>query len=227
VGPAAGGPGRKLGTRVQSFKFAEDSAAVALLEHYDIPSSAGVLSVAKLPSGEPKRLGEKVPNYEWGSDGHFLAFSSRVVKPVPIVSLMLYGEGKEKPVKVGEDVYGYGFGPRNAFLLFRNHCTRETRACDLNLLELSKADAAPRKIFENAFSFRASDDGKKVLVTFSRFSPSGTFDLHSVDVASGQARQLDQEILPPALFATKDGRRAVYINASRARAGVYLVDLVP
>ncbi|RYZ38047.1 MAG: gliding motility protein, partial [Myxococcaceae bacterium] len=55
VGPASGGPGRKVGEAVEEMAFAPDSKAVGFLEKYDQPSRAGAMSVASLPDGAPKR----------------------------------------------------------------------------------------------------------------------------------------------------------------------------
>jgi hypothetical protein len=228
IGPAAGGPGRKIGENVgERLAFAPDSKAIAYLELWSQPTRTGLMGVTGLPDGRPRQVGGRVPNFSWGSDSTLLAFLSRVVKPAYSVDLMLYRAGEQRASRVHPGVYvGYGFGPKNSYLLFRGNCIRNNRACDLFFLDLTRPNEEPRKIVEGIYSFKSSERGDRILVTYARVDTE-TFDLAMYNLKSGEHRTLDRNILLPALFTSNDGSSVAYIVAGKERAGVYLAEGVP
>ncbi|WP_342381412.1 gliding motility protein [Myxococcus stipitatus] len=225
VGPASGGPGRKVGERVEIFSFSPDSQAVGFLDKYDVTARAGLMAVASLPDGAPKRVGDRVPNFVWGSDARYVAFLSRFLKPEYSVDLMLYPLGAEKAEKVHRGVFGYGFMPGNGHVVFRSNCIRNGRACDFKALELpQKAD--PQTWLQGIFSYKLSADGKRVLATYARMD-SDTYDIAAYDAKTQQRKLLDQGVQVPVHFGGKDEARAVYIISQGAKAGVYSVSAMP
>jgi dipeptidyl aminopeptidase/acylaminoacyl peptidase len=227
IGSADGSGARKVGEMVgERLSFAPDSTAVGYLERWDQTARAGTMGLTELPSGKPRRLGGRVPNFAWGADGKALAFISRFIQPVYSVDLMLYRAGEEKAGKLAQGVFGYGFGPRNEYLLFRTNCIREGRACDLHQLDLRGAKGEPRKILEGIYSFKSAERGDRLLVSYTRIR-SETYDIAVYNLKTGERKTLEQQVQLPALFATEDGSKVVYIVAQPERAGVYLADQVP
>ncbi|RKH10295.1 gliding motility protein [Corallococcus praedator] len=220
VGPASGGPGRKVGEAVEEMAFAPDSKAVGFLEKYDQPSRAGAMSVATLPDGAPKRVGDRVPNFVWGSDSRYVAFLSRFVKPVFSVDLMLYALGQEKAEKVQPGVFGYGFMPNNGAVVFRTNCIRNGRACDFKALDLGEKQTEAKTWMQGIFSYKISNDGARILATYARMD-SDTYDVAVYDVKTGARKTLDQGVQVPTYFAGKDDARAVYIIGQGQNPGVY------
>ena len=187
VGPADGSAGRMVAKKVEQFAFAPDASAIGMLENFDDAARAGVMSVAMLPDGEAKRLGGRVPNFQWSGDGKFVAFLQRFLKPLYSIDLMLYPVGAEAAHKVGQGVFGYGFTPDDHRLLFRTACIREGRACDLMSLDLSKSTDPATKILTGIYSFKASPDAKRLLVTYAR-TDSPTFDVAVHELGTGEAQ---------------------------------------
>lgn len=225
VGPAAGGPGRKVGERVETFSFSPDSQAVGFLDKYDSPARAGLMAVATLPDGPAKRVGDRVPNFVWGADGRYVAFLSRFLKPEYSVDLMLYPVGAEKAEKVHRGVFGYAFTPGNEQVVFRSNCIRNGRACDFKALPLPQK-GEPQTWVQGIFSYKLSSDGQRVLVTYAR-TDSDTYDVAVYDVKTQARRTLDQGVQVPVSFAGKDDSLAVYIISQGAKAGVYSVPAKP
>lgn len=226
VGPADGSPGRKVAERVQEFSFAPDSTAVASLEHYDIPSRAGKVSVTKLPDGKPVRVGERSPNFVWGSDGRFLAFLQRFVSPSYSVDLMLYPVGEEKAFKVHPGVFGYGFGAKNEQLFLRSSCIRNGRACDLFAVDLSKPKEPPKKILDGIYNFKPSENGERLLISYARLE-SDTYDTGIYNLKTGQRKTLEQTTQLPAVLLDDAGSKVAYLVVDRKRAGLYVAEQVP
>lgn len=225
VGPAAGGPGRKVGERVEVFSFSPDSTAVGFLDKYDVPSRAGLMAVATLPDGAAKRVGDRVPNFIWGTDGRYVAFLSRFLKPEYSVDLMLYPVGAEKAEKVHRGVFGYAFMPGNEQVVFRANCVRNGRACDFKALPLPRK-GEPQTWLQGIFSYKVSSDGQRVLVTYTR-TDSDTYDVAVYDVKTQARRTLDQGVQVPVHFAGKGDSHAVYIISAGPKAGVYSVPAKP
>lgn len=225
VGPATGGPGRKVGERVEIFSFSPDSQAVGFLDKYDVTARAGLMAVASLPDGAPKRVGDRVPNFVWGSDARYVAFLSRFLKPEYSVDLMLYPLGAEKAEKVHRGVFGYGFVPGNGQVVFRANCIRNGRACDFKALELPQKED-PKTWLQGIFSYKLSADGQRVLATSARMD-SDTYDIAVYDAKTQARKPLDQGVQVPVYFGGKDDARAVYIIAQGPKAGVYSVSALP
>ncbi|MCP3101282.1 gliding motility protein [Myxococcus sp. K15C18031901] len=225
VGPAEGGPGRKVGERVEVFTFSPDSQAVGFLDRYDVTARAGLMAVVSLPDGAPRRVGDRVPNFVWGTDARYVAFLSRFLKPEYSVDLMLYPLGAEKAEKVHQGVFGYGFMPGNGQVVFRSNCIRNGRACDFKALELPRKED-PQTWLQGIFSYKLSEDGQRVLATSARMD-SDTYDLSLYDVKTKARKPLDQGIQVPVYFAGKDDSRAVYLIAQGNKAGVYSVSTSP
>jgi hypothetical protein len=227
VGPASGGPGRKVGEKVGEFSFAPDSTAVAYMESWDNVARAGLVGVAQLPDGKPKRIGSRAPNYEWGRDGKFIAFNSRFLKPIYSVDLMLYQVGGEEDAfKVHPGVFAFAFGPENEYLVFRSNCIRNGRACDLFKVDLRKPKDPPLKIVDGVFSFRPAEKGDRMLVTYAR-TEGEMYDVAVYNMKSGERRTLEQYIHLPAYFLDSEGSKVAYLVARRDRAGVYVAEHSP
>jgi hypothetical protein len=131
---------------------------------------------------------------------------------------------------VKEGVYGFGIGPGEV-LFFRSDCLRQAqrdqpRACWLNELDLSKPDQPARQILEGIYSFKASDNGERILVSYARMD-SDTYDTAVYNRRTGERRTLDTFTLLPALFTDPEGKRVVYLVADRDRSGLYLCDQGP
>lgn len=236
AGPANGEGARKVGEKIGRFSFAPDSTAVAYLEFYDPNANggAGVLGVAELPDGKPRRVGNRVPNYAWGANGQYVAFLSRFMKPVYSVDLMLYERGQEKSVKVRQGAFGYSFSPGNERLYFRTNCIRDGRACDL--VEVTPGEVRPAaeasdagvpspkeqaRILEGLYTFAASRDGSRLLVTYPRWEAK-TYDVATYNVATKQRRSIDSLVQVPPAFLSDDGKKVVYVVEDGERSGVYV-----
>jgi hypothetical protein len=227
VGPADGGPGRRVGERVEEFAFSPDSQALGYLEKYDPSARAGLMGVVKLPDGEPKRVGDRVPNFTWGSDGRYVAFLTRVLKPIYSVDLMLYTLGEEKAEKVHAGVFGYGFTPGNSEVIFRTNCIREGRACDFKALPLPKAQQPePATWIQGMFSYKLSSDGNRFLVSYARMD-SDTYDVGVYDMKSKARKTLDQRVQIPAHFAGPGDSHIVYLVTQSSNPGVYIAPATP
>jgi hypothetical protein len=226
VGPSDGKGGRKVGIQVSEFEFAPDSQAVAFLERYDISARSGSLTVAQLPDGKPAKVGFRVPNYAWSPDGRHVAFIARFFKPLYSIDLLLYPVGAEEAFKVHPGVFGYGFDPKGQVLFFRSGCVREGRSCELFKLALDEPQQPPTKILEGVYSFKSSEDGRRLLVTYAR-TDSKLYDVAAFNLESGERKTLGQHVQLPALFAAKGGAPIVFIAGEKGPAGVYLSTEVP
>jgi hypothetical protein len=221
VGPADGSPGRKVAEKVEEFAFSPDSQALGSLEKYDPSARAGLMSVVKLPDGEPRRVGDRVPNFTWGSDGRYVAFLTRVLKPIYSVDLMLYPVGQEKAEKVHPGVFGYGFTPGNGEVIFRTNCIREGRACDFKALPLPRTQPEPATWLQGIFSYKLSGDGGRLLITYARMD-SDTYDVGVYDLKSKARKTLDQRVQIPAWFAGPGDSHVVYLITQGKNPGVYV-----
>lgn len=220
VGPASGGPGKKVGEKVQAFQFAPGSGAVAALTQWNDRSRTGKLTVATLPEVSVTTLPQRARDLAWDPTGHFLAFSAQVLKPMISVDLFVYTLGQKDARKVGAWVYGWAFAPKGDQLLFRTECQREGRACDLDALDLTK-DAPARKLLSAVYTFQASPDASRLLFTYARMD-SDTYDVATYAMGSKERLTLDERALLPMLFAAEDGSRAVYVLQGGERPGLYL-----
>ncbi|QDE68100.1 gliding motility protein [Myxococcus xanthus] len=225
LGPATGGAGRKLGVQVEKLVFSPDSQAVGFLEKYDSTANAGLMSVAALPDGTTKQVGGRVPNFVWGSDGRYVAFLSRILKPAYSVDLMLYTLGEERAAKVQQGVFGYGFTPGNGQVVFRSNCIRNGRSCDFMAMDLPR-QADPRTWLQGIFSYKLSEDGQRVLVTYARMD-SDTYDVAVYDVKTQARKTLDQGVQVPVSFGGKNDSLAVYAITQGPKAGIYSVPATP
>ncbi|MFN0061203.1 MAG: TolB family protein [Myxococcaceae bacterium] len=226
VGPARGGPGRKLGERVMGFGFSPQSDGIAYLERYDLSQGLGILGVAALPDGKPRRVGDRVPTYDWSPDGKYLAFQSRFLKPVVSLDLMIFPPGAEKAEKVATGVFGYAFSPSGGSLLLRTKCVREGRACDLNRLELAKLGQPSEKLVEGVFNFRVGAGEERVLFTHAR-TDADTFDVSIQNFKTRARTVLDKGVQLPVFLTGTEADRVVYAIAQGPRAGLYVAEKLP
>ncbi len=187
------------------------------------------MGVAEVTAAKGLRVGNRVPNFEWSPDSKLLVLNSRFLQPTYSVDLLVWRRGEEKSFKLAEGVFGYGFLPgKDSTLILRNACARETRACALSEVDLGKKiepgkeKESLRKVFENAFSFKPSADGKRVLVTFARYEPQNSYDVSVLDLASGKSVKLAEQIALPAYFVGDDGKKAVFLSTEKSRPGVFL-----
>lgn len=222
VGPASGGPGKKVGEGVQSFQFSPDSKAIAALVRWNDRARVGKLAVATLPDGAVQTLDERAMELAWDPKGRFVAYSAQVLKPIYSIDLFLYRVGAKASRKVGAGVFGWSFGPDDDYLLFRTECLREGRACDLDVLDLAK-EAPPEKVLDAVYTFKPSPDAKRLLFTYARMD-SETYDAAIFDLATRKRKTLDERTLLPAHFASLDGSRVVYLIGAGDRQGLYLAN---
>src|SRR5260370_33104338 len=107
--------------------------------------------------------------------------------------MMLYPAAEEKPFKVNSGVFGYGVSPHNRDLFLRTNCIRDGRACDLYQLDLDQLKEPPKKILEGIYTFKASDDGQRLLVTYARVDLDA-FDVAVYNLRTGERRAVDHRI---------------------------------
>lgn len=230
VGPASGGQAHPVGTKVGRFGFAPDGSAVWALDGYNEQHDRGTLLVAELPSGKVHTLTERAHTGEWGKDGRFLAFNVEVIQPLPSMDLYLYVRGEEQAFRVKEGVYGFGIVPGDV-LLFRSECLRQSqrdqpRACWLSELDLTRPHQPPKQLLEGIYSFKASETGERLLVSYARLD-SDTYDTAVYNRRTQERKTLDTFTLLPALFADPAGQRVVYLVSEKDRSGLYLCDQGP
>ncbi|MBI3185783.1 MAG: PD40 domain-containing protein [Myxococcales bacterium] len=233
AGPAEGAGGHKLGERVSEFAISPDSKAVGFLAQYSLEMRVGRMNVAALPDGKPRQLGLKVKTFTWSPSGTHLAFQPVQVSREfgPSADLMLYRTGDEAAVQVQSGVWGYGFGPKGEYLLARAGCTRKgpsgpPRSCDLMMRDLRTEGAATTKLAEGIFSFKASEDGQRVMVTYAEIGPDW-YDVAVQNLKTNERKTLERHTLLPAYFLDGDGSRVAYAVAPRERAGIYVASQVP
>jgi hypothetical protein len=116
-------------------------------------------------------------------------------------------------------------------LLFRSECQRQAqrdlpRSCWLSELELAKAHEPPKQILDGIYSFKASESGERLLVSYARLD-SDTYDTAVYNRRGGERVTLDTSTLLPALFADASGKRVVYLVSAADRSGLYLSDKGP
>ncbi len=230
VGPASGADAHPVGSKVGRFGFAPDGTALWALDGYNEQHDRGTLLVADLPAGKVRTLTERAHTGEWGKDGRFLAFNVEVIQPLPSMDLYLYVRGEEQAFRVKDGVYGFGIVAGDV-LLFRSECLRQSqrdqpRACWLSELDLSKPHQAPKQVLEGIYSFKASETGERLLVSYARLD-SDTYDTAVYNRRTGERKTLDTFTLLPALFADPAGKRVVYLVSEKDRSGLYLCDQGP
>lgn len=230
VGPASGAEAKPVGSKVGRFGFAPDGTALWALDLYNEQHDRGTLLVVDLPERKVRTLTERAHTGEWGKDGRFLAFNVEILQPLPSMDLYLYVRGEEQAFRVKEGVYGFGIAPGEV-LLFRSECTRQAqrdqpRACWLNALELATPHAAPKQILEGIYSFKSSETGERLLVSYARMD-SDTYDTAVYNRRTGERRTLDTFTLLPALFLDASGKRVAYLVSEKDRSGLYLSDQGP
>lgn len=236
IGPADGSSARKLGDQVSEVRFSANSAAVAWLELFDVTPRekgrlpTGIPAVAVLPDGAPRKLGRRAPHYEWSPNGKHLAFLEVAVRDsLPVYELTLHNVGapaEEKPVVVAQGVFGYQFTPDSSRLLVRAMCIRDGRACDLFSHDPTKPAEPGKKLVEQVFSFKVSDDSSRVLTTYARMQ-GDTYDVAVTNLKTGEQKTLEHIVQAPALFTRPDGSQVVYVVADKARPGVYTCNKAP
>jgi len=230
VGPASGASAKAVGERVGRFGFAPDGSALWALDGYNEQHDRGTLLYVDLPQMTVRSLNERAHTGEWGRDGRFLAFNVEVIQPLPSMDLYLYVRGEEKASRIKEGVYGFGIAPGDV-LLFRSDCLRQAqreqpRACWLNELDLGRPKEPPKQILEGIYSFKASDNGERILVSYARLEPDA-YDTAVYNRRTGERKTLDTFTLLPALFVDPEGKRVVYLVSDRERSGLYLCDQGP
>jgi hypothetical protein len=227
VGPADGSAGKQIAKQVSEFQFAATSSAVAYLELYDISARAGVLGVAELPDGKPKRIAGRVPNFDWSPDGKSVAFVERFLKPIYSIDLMLYPLSEESAFKVSPGVFGYNYDPKARYLAFRTNCLNQGRLCDLMKVDLSRPKEPAEKIVEGVYTFRSSEAGERLLVSYPR-TDTNLYDAAVFNVASNQRKTVAQNIQLPALFTEPTGSRVAFVVGDvGGKGGVYTTKDVP
>jgi hypothetical protein len=230
VGPASGADAKPVGNKVGRFGFAPDGTALWALDLYNEQHDRGTLLVVDLPERKVRTLNERAHTGEWGKDGRFLAFNVEVIQPLPSMDLYLYLRGEEQAFRVKEGVYGFGISPGEV-LLFRSECVRQSqrdqpRACWLNELDLARPHEAPKQILEGIYSFKGSETGERILVSYARIE-SDTYDVAVYNRRTGERKTLDTYALLPALFADASGKRVVYLVSEKDRSGLYVSDNGP
>lgn len=230
VGPSSGAEAKPVGSKVGRFGFSPDGTALWALDGYNEQHDRGTLLYVDLPERRVRTLTERAHTGEWGKDGRFLAFNVEIIQPLPSMDLYLYVRGEEQAFRVKEGVYGFGIASGEV-LLFRSECLRQSqrdqpRACWLNELDLSRPHQAPKQILEGIYSFKASETGERILVSYARMD-SDTYDTALYNRHTEERKTLDTFILLPALFADPSGKRVVYLVSEKDRSGLYLSDQGP
>jgi hypothetical protein len=230
VGPSNGTEGKPVGSKVGRFGFAPDGTALWALDLYNEQHDRGTLLVVDLPARTLRTLNERAHTGEWGKDGRFLAFNVEIIQPLPSMDLYLYVRGEEHAFRVKEGVYGFGISSGEV-LLFRSECVRQSqrdqpRACWLNELDLARPHEAPKQILEGIYSFKASETGERILVSYARMD-SDTYDTAVYNRRTQERKTLDTFTLLPALFADASGKRVVYLVSEKDRSGLYVSDQGP
>jgi dipeptidyl aminopeptidase/acylaminoacyl peptidase len=228
VNPVSGGEAKPLAAKVNDFQFSPDSKSIAFREGYQNVDNPGELTVAVLGSdAAPRKIARRCRSYLWSDDNLKIAFTVKVLKPIPSVDLLVWRVGDETPTKIKQWVYDYSFTPQSDRLLFRSDCIRDGRSCDLLSLEMKDPTVPPKKLVEAMSGFRLSEDGKRVLVTYSRAQTGDFYDVAVFNLESSERKTLDQFIKLPALFLAKDGGRVGYLVAEQGKSGMYVADKVP
>jgi len=230
VGPASGGEAKPVGSKVGRFGFSSDGAALWALDLYNEQHDRGTLLYVELPDRKVRTLAERAHTGEWGKDGRFLAFNVEIIQPLPSMDLYLYIRGETAAFRVKEGVYGFGIVPGD-LLLFRSECLRQSqrdqpRACWLSELDLSRPHEAPKQILEGVFSFKASETGERILVSYARLD-ADTYDIAVYNRRTQERKTLDTFVLLPALFVEPSGKKVVYLVSEKDRSGLYLSDQGP
>jgi WD40-like Beta Propeller Repeat len=230
VGPASGAEAKPVGDKVGRFGFAPDGTALWALDLYNEQHDRGTLLVVDLPQRTVRTLKERAHTGEWGKDGRFLAFNVEIIQPLPSMDLYLYVRGEEQAFRVKEGVYGFGISSGEV-LLFRSECVRQSqrdqpRACWLNELDLARPHEAPKQILEGIYSFKVSETGERILVSYARMD-SDTYDTAVYNRRTQERKTLDTFTLLPALFVDASGSRVAYLVSEKDRSGLYLCDKGP
>jgi hypothetical protein len=136
--------------------------------------------------------------------------------------------GDEKPWKVEEGVYGFAFDQGSHSLLYRSGCTKGEggvmpRSCELRLVDLASPKAPAKTLIDGVYSFRSSEDGKRILYTMVR-SDSDAYDTAEYNLVTAQRKTLDEHTAIPPQFVSAQGDRAVYLINFGARSGLYLAE---
>lgn len=240
VALGTGAAGVKVGERVENFTFAPDSHALAMLEHFDSNSHAGILTLQKLPPDQrPLPLYRPVMHFEWSPGGNYLAFTAITLKPAPSVDLQLISLASAKPGdpqadgglgwatgarKVQSGVYNYEFLSEQT-LLYRTDCVMEGRACDLFEVPTDKP-ALPARITGGVWRFQVSKDGTRMLVTYPRVDSETVADLGAINLKGyGGVVGLDKKVEPGASFLDAAGTRVGYGVIEKGRNGVYVAEV--
>ena len=194
VGPASGAEAKPVGDKVGRFGFAPDGTALWALDLYNEQHDRGTLLVVDLPQRTVRTLKERAHTGEWGKDGRFLAFNVEIIQPLPSMDLYLYVRGEEQAFRVKEGVYGFGISSGEV-LLFRSECVRQSqrdqpRACWLNELDLARPHEAPKQILEGIYSFKVSETGERILVSYARMD-SDTYDTAVYNRRTQERKTLD------------------------------------
>ena len=215
-----------LGSKVKDFQFSPDSKSIAFREGYN--DGEGDLAVRVIGDSKPaKKISRRVRSYSWSDDNLKIAFTIRVVKPITSVDLVVWRVGDEEPTKIKQWVYDYTFTPQSNRLLFRTDCSREGRSCDLLALDLADLKVPPKKLVEAMSGFKISQNGERVLITYSRAQTGDFYDVAVFNLKNNERKTLEQFIRLPALFLDKDGGKVGYVVAEQNKSGVYVADQVP
>jgi hypothetical protein len=230
VGPSTGSEAKPVGSKVGRFGFSPDGTALWALDLYNEQHDRGTLLYVELPGRKVSTVAERAHTGEWGKDGRFLAFNVEVIQPLPSMDLFLYVRGEAAAFRVHEGVYGFGIAPGEV-LLFRSDCSRQSardqpRACWLSELDLSHPHDAPKQILEGIFSFKASESGERLLVSYARLD-ADSYDIAVYNRKTQERKTLDTFVLLPALFVEPTGKKVVYLVSEKDRSGLYLSDASP
>ncbi len=229
VASVSGGAPRKLGENVVETKWAPDSSAVAFRENHEDSSGRKrvTFKYAQLPDGEVKLVDEGVSSFVWSEDGRNLAYLQRVTKPIFSVDLFVRPVGADTSKRIDKGVFGYQFAPSNTEIWYRAGCTREGRECDLRSQKLDAPEGAlPKVMLQGIWTFRPTDDGSKMLISFPRLDTEAAGDLGFFEPGLAKpARGIDQYALTAAQFVGPKADKLVYIVTERKREGVYVADL--
>lgn len=231
VVPATGGEPRKISDAISEYRWSPNSQGLAIREDreddkgrrwYTLKLVAFPGAIQRLKEDGPQ--GFKMESYSFSSDGKYFAY----LKPAASGSIDLFGmelAGAEPPLHLAPGAYGYQFAPGDREIWYRTGCTRSGRECDL--MAVSVEGGTPRLMLNAIWNWRASENGRRMLVTYPRYDTEGAADIGWVDLDDPKrpSHGIDAYTLLGARFLDAAGSGIAYIVIDPKREGVFVVPL--
>ena len=214
-----------VATAVGEFRWAPGATRLAWLAGFDARIRAGALASA-VPGGAPTALAPRVTAFELSPSGQQVAFVRHVTEGGYAVHLDLSPTQEAVAGTLSQDAASFEFSADGRWLYYRAGCAPAGDACVLFRAPATGLgpSRSPERLADGV-SGLAIDRWRpdRVLVSLARRDGAG------VDLAlwsGGKLTSLDRGVLAGSpRFLPPDGRRAAYVVALPARAGVYLTDV--